>query len=1242
MQKFSKYAYHKIINNDNHNTNKIINRPFNHIFLHYQVIQENIHEKCKFLLTDCKPFNILKDYIVEKKHIANEKWKKEKKTFSHINCKNEVTYYRKNNVDNVSISHNLYASLKNIFVLIDKINRFLVVNNLQKCRNISPCRIVEYNVYINERLYLFCLHVPDEFVNETLHEIEKILRDKDFVELCREIKNLNFNELASFFNIYNNIIGKKYNEQCDNNFKIFFFFQDVEKFILQNLCISIHNIITNANNKIIHNENISKKYSSSNKINFHRMYMEILSILNVLKNNNKLYVNFIDFILFIQFKAVYKHNHHYNYSYSINLIQVIHKVLFSQLNYLYTTKPYEEEEFIYENFFTVLNDNYFYIEKEKFTWNYIEKHYEDIKPYRSLRTTSLGSRDIKKKNIDLDEDRKNKNFSRCVQEKNCSHSENHLYNDGKYYPTQNDNKNELKRSDNKNACYQKKLLNCSEYVNTDDLTYNCKNAYFLINITENEYKRISKGIEDLYLLHYGIILLTIIVKKIKYMENRNALIDEVRILRTVNILMHVNNTKLINLNKLINEKATFLKEFSSIQCGKESLNFLLFVDFIFNTLKNVKYDNKCIKRITQEYDTNKYFLEILSLASIKHYSVKSNIISENEASTDEMEKNEKKIISKINRNINFLTSEIILTFSNYTTSSPYSCNDISCNDDMTTIYMSYIFNDLYFQNNHKIIKFVFSYFLKHFKDINSVLKLNKINIYFQYITIYNFLKLFKNEVNKPSTEYHNVLKMFMECFDNNLYHKVNEDSSFNNIHDNNSDGIFYVDIKIEQYLHFLNKLWYFYFLSKKLITNCEFLSHFNYHFYLTFHMINQYVQKYMNNSELFTIFVNKCINKITGILVIQKYFNIYIEEDLIKHLSKIIYLAHNIISRENKRKILMYILPFIKQPKRNMDNLKNFLIDKEIAQNGVNNILLNNYKKDELHIYKCEKEEKRISFVQQVKSNICEERKKTNFNHNPCNDYEQYEKYNLNEMLLYLGCKKKNIAQIIEKLEKNKNYKINNNELYELLSEHMKECILIKKENVILKNKLNYIVLNFEKFISSYVSGIVSNKSLFMEENGYNHMNSTGCNNIVAKMEECNSILKGEYNTKEGNEMVVVNEDENPHNISIKFDYHQVKVKNEYFYELKKYENQSNIKINNILINMYMYNPHICAKNKNSFISKHKTKQKKMIILPYDTYKNIKKLVIYNDCESVNLFKRLNNSIYLLFLKMKFFFNKTN
>ncbi|SBT79434.1 conserved Plasmodium protein, unknown function [Plasmodium malariae] len=1013
MQKFSKYAYHKIINNDNHNTNKIINRPFNHIFLHYQVIQENIHEKCKFLLTDCKPFNILKDYIEEKKHIANEKWKKEKKTFSHINCKNEVTYYRKNNVDNVSISHNLYASLKNIFVLIDKINRFLVVNNLQKCRNISPCRIVEYNVYINERLYLFCLHVPDEFVNETLHEIEKILRDKDFVELCREIKNLNFNELASFFNIYNNIIGKKYNEQCDNNLKFFFFFQDVEKFILQNLCISIHNIITNANNKIINNENISKKYSSSNKINFHRMYMEILSILNVLKNNNKLYVNFIDFILFIQFKAVYKHNHHYNYSYSINLIQVIHKVLFSQLNYLYTTKPYEEEEFIYENFFTVLNDNYFYIEKEKFTWNYIEKYYEDIKPYRSLRTTSLGSSDIKKKNVDLDED------------------------------------------------------------------------------------------------------------------------------------------------------------------------------------------------------------------------------------TDEMEKNEKKIISKINRNINFLTSEIILTFSNYTTSSPYSCNDISCNDDMTTIYMSYIFNDLYFQNNHKIIKFVFSYFLKHFKDINSVLKLNKINVYFQYITIYNFLKLFKNEVNKPSTEYHNVLKMFMECFDNNLYHKVNEDSSFNNIHDSNSDGIFYVDIKIEQYLHFLNKLWYFYFLSKKLITNCEFLSHFNYHFYLTFHMINQYVQKYMNNSELFTIFVNKCINKITGILVIQKYFNIYIEEDLIKHLSKIIYLAHNIISRENKRKILMYI-PFIKQPKRNMDNLKIFLIDKELAQNGVNNILLNNYKKDELHIYKCEKEEKRISFVQQVKSNICEEGKKTNFNHNPCNDYEQYEKCNLNEMLLYLGCKKKNIAQIIEKLEKNKNYKINNNELYELLSEHMKESILIKKENVILKNKLNYIVLNFEKFISSYVSGIVSNKSLFMKENGYNHMNSTGCNNIVGKMEECNSILKGEYNTKEGNEMVVVNDDENPHNISIKFDYHQVKVKNEYFYELKKYENQSNIKINNILINMYMYNPHICAKNKNSFISKHKTKQKKMIILPYDTYKNIKKLVIYNDYESVNLFKRLNNSIYLFFLKMKFFFNKTN
>ncbi|CRG99884.1 conserved Plasmodium protein, unknown function [Plasmodium relictum] len=1172
MLKFSKYACQKIICSENYITNRIINISNNSLLY---LRTSNRYPKYKFCFRDYKNFNVLKDYIFENRS-DSENIKIEISEFFN---KNQIYYCKKNNIDSLLINENLYTHLKNIFVLIDRINHYLVKQNSFKYRNIYPHGIIENNVYINRKLYLFYLETPSEYKSKISFDIEKILHDRDFLDLCKEIQNLDFYSLTSFLFIYKKLIEHK----CDNC-KTIFFFYEIDKFILQNLCILINNIRSNYFNK--KNRNYEKNIRG-NKLHFYQEYIEILNILNVLKNNKKKYINFINFILYCQYKNIYKHYHHYNYSYSISILHLINEVIFFQLNSSYIN--YNKEKKKSDNFYLVLNNNYFYIQKDKFTWNYIEKYYEDIEPYNN----------------------NNNNINKNLQ--SFFFYDNKDLNNDLYVLKQYDITN-LKH--NKKSTPFKKPLIYEEYSNVDDQKYDCNDACDIIKEVNNEFKFISKDIDCSYLLKYYIILLTIIVKKIKYVENRNVLNDIECVLESVNILMYI-NSKCVDLNKIISEKDTFLRNISSFK-HNESLYFLLFLNFVFNILKNLRYSNNYLK-ISKKYDKNENFFKILSLISNIRYlliinkkdSVNRNF---NEPQIEcenkfliELENIRRNLIKKVNKNLCLLTNEITLMYSNYI--KLIHDNNINYKYNLLN-YISYVFNDLYLQNNYQMKKNILLYFLKHYKNFNSVLVLNKDEIYLQYITIYNFLKLFKNEINESTGEYENVLKMFMECFDNSIYYKLSEDKLMNNCHEK---------YKIKYYLHFLNKLCYFFFLSKKYITNCEFLNQINYHFYLTFYMINQYIEKNMNYSELFTYFVNKCMNKIIVLLVIHKYFNI-LGEDLIKCLVKFMHFTHNIVSNEKKRKILIYIFPYIKEEKHILNNLRYLLINKETA-------LHNTVKKStdspmgESSINKNEKKESNGLYTR-VKNNLCEDKENDLYNET-FSYFKGKKRKDINELS---GDMKMNTTEITKILEKNKDTKLNNNELYILLDLHMKENCLIKKENVLLKNKLNYILLNFENFISSYINVLISQNPICLYEKGLLKVKNKNDCVLTKKKIEINHDCINELNKKK-----------NIASLNIKFDYQQIDVKNEYFYKLKKYENKNYIKINNILINMYMYNPYICVKNKSIFLKKDK-KHKKIIILPYDTYKNIQKLVNYEVNEELNLFKRLQSSICLFFYKLKIFF----
>ncbi|SBT35137.1 conserved Plasmodium protein, unknown function [Plasmodium ovale wallikeri] len=1279
MLKFSKNACHYIIGSENRSNEKIVNISINRLSMRLYLAKGGINTECKFSQTHCKQFTLLKDYMVEKKIIfeGNEKRENER-TYNELDYKRKIISYNENSIDNFFINHNLYASLKNIFLHINKINKAVTETISLKCENVLSHEIVQNNVYINNNLYTFYVEIPNKYINNISLEIEKILQDEEFSELFRKIKDLDLYTSTLLFVLFKQI-GKRYNGKWNKVYTVLFQ-EELENFILQNVRTHISNIIPKGNkNKTEDNApNISKTH---NKVDLHQVYREILNILNILKKEKEKYINYIDFILHTLFKELYRHNRHYNYSYSISLLRVLNDILLFHLNHSCESHKGEKDE--HRTFCTQINNNRFYTQKEKFTWNYIEKNYEDIECIQTVSKLSTGGSITSPSKVDTLDDGTHLRNGNAEADVGKMHVSDHLhpYKDatkctGKFNCV-GDFQNCQRHSDRKEAQVNYDLFSHTYEENCTHV----KSAHSNKNSVRDEGNIASNSKIHSYLSQFCIFLIAIIAKKIKYMENRTVLIDEECMLEGINALLHMHERRRINLDKIINERVPFLKDTTETKGSDEKQRVLQFLNFIFNILKSLKYDHKNAKEMKKEYETYERLFKILSLVSSIRYLLTDNIKNKNatadgtdrqamyvgSASADLAELSQKRIISKINKNITQMSNELILTASNFSCT-PHSHGDIN-REGNVAVYMSYIFNDLYFQNNYQIQNIMFSYFLKHFKNRNSYVEGNKNVIYLEYITIYNFLKLFQKDINESSVKYDTILKIFMDCFDNNLYHKLKDHNFLNN---------FYAEKKkTTYYLHFLNKLCYFYFLAKRFISNREFLSHINYHFYLTVYLINQFIEKNMNNSEFFIRFVNKCINKITIILTVQKYFNLCAEEDLTKCVSNFLQLTHKLITKENKKKLLLYVLPFLKQPKNTENSLKHLLVGKEIElekEKKKEAVKLDTQKKGN----HSKNEEEEHNSCEHVKS-VIYENKQNNLNCNLSN-YEENESTNLSKKGRIV-CVEQNLADFIDILQKKDNFKVNNGELCQLLREHMRQNHLLKKENVILKNKLNYIVLNFENFISSYVRTVPSaNHAFVCHDNGEN-VGSTRVRNMhvrsVSRRNVNRNIVGG---TNLGNTAVELNcpaacepacepacehtckhtcehtcgkgvtggdTDEETHrredapSLSIQFDYHNIDVTNEYFHELRKHENQNYMKINNVLINMYMYNPHICAKNKKILISKEK-KTKKMIILPYDTYKNIKKLVIYEDNEGVNLIKRFHNSVYLFFVKMKFFFCKSS
>ncbi|CXH99565.1 conserved Plasmodium protein, unknown function [Plasmodium berghei] len=1219
MLKFSKYFYSNIVNIGNIKGKQIINIYVHNLILGYYLIENKYYTKCKYAIIHFKNFNFLKDYINERTDtltFTNHKEYQEK----HINNKQNIFYNKENNNYHVIVNPIIYSQLKNIFQIIHKTNTSILQNILTKYKNVIPIQhhqIIKSNICIYKNQYLFYLQIPNEYINIILPEIQLHFKKEKTIGIFKQINNLDIYALISLFHIHTNVM-KNVNtirgnyvstDRVEFHGLVSVSLSDkMTSFILNNLCVQIDKFFSNFKTKEIN--------TTMNKSGFHKIYLELLDILNILIIEINKYIKFINFILNILLKSFHKYKHHYNYTYSVNLLNTLNQIIPFHMHSLYLVSSNEED--ISNTFIKKIENNYFYIQKENFTWNNINKYYGEINP-----------------NNYLSEIKNEKAFISYSMD--------------------------------------------TEYWNDQfiHLNYNIENNKFWTQ--------------------YCIILVTIIVKKIKYVMHRNVLIDEIYVLEAINTLLHIKNKQVLNLDTLIDTKAPFLKNLyadklenskgtdidapKKNECSEKKNNFLLFLNFSFNMLKNLRYNNTSLKNlVSKNKDRVEIFLKIISLISNIKYLLTSNInkctsknsmenvIAVNDHFIKRQNENIKnaKVINTLKKNINLFCNEIVLAFSNYhTMSKSFSTDFLSCTSQKNVaMYMSYIFNDIYFQNNSQIKNIILNHFLKHYNILNSNLETyNKKYIYLQYITIYNLIKLFHNDINNTSPNLYNiVLNIFMECFNNNTCYNLKNDKI---------SSISYKKQKINYYLHMLNKLCYFYFLSKKYITNLEFLNHINHNFYLTFHLISQYIEKNINTQDYFTNFINKCANKIIIILTVHKFFNIY-SEDLNMCVSNFIQLTHEYITKENKKKFILYIIPFLKFPKSLTDNLKRLLINadtnffeevniqKEITgekQLAFQNNNLRNFNQEDISCVECEKNESNLFKNEQIVSNNAEGvnvnnedifRNKQNDLGNIFLNYFKEHNY-ANQNVYPVSHIEKDLTELIENLGKNKNFQINNNTLYKILNEYMKENKLIKKENIILKNKLNFIVLNFEQFISSYINSISSNNSttstptnnstifhckenisaintLIMNKSGKTIEKDINKNMVVGKndtiQEKANYYKYDKDNVNKIKNMSTA--------LQIQFDYHYVNAKNEYFNELKKYENKNYIKVNNILLNMYMYNPYISAKNN----------KKKLIILPYDTYKNIKKLVCEGN-EGANVFKRFHNSVYFFFDKLMIFFCKT-
>ncbi|EUD65723.1 hypothetical protein C922_03971 [Plasmodium inui San Antonio 1] len=1219
MQKLSKYVCHKvIIGKEKRNCHRLIVTAVGPSII--PTTPKCItRRKSGPTPTDRKAYSLLRDYMVERYHESRQKSPlyDRNESINFIETSNpgrrEILHHRKDVVDIVHIDRNIFTSLKNVLSLIDRINTRVVQNGLAastQIRTPSSNGMLQTRAVINEKEYLFCVEVGEDSTDESAHlrrnscpEKFPPCDDEDLAHLKREIQGLDFFALSSLLRVYQKIVRKKYDPHEGNLSRAPFPFNRVENFILKTLCSHIDNLLQRKNNRKGETVENNLQETPSGKAPFRAIYWEVLNILQSLTHNKGEYIDVINRVLYAQFKIVDKHRHHYNYAFSVALLPVINEVLLYQSTRL-GSPPTGEGDFHHPAFFATIGGNPLHMQKEAFTWGYIEENYQkgELSVYRS--GSPMG--DEQSRNIDTPQ-------------------------------------------------------------NSADLI--CPP----IETVQKESNPPADVAKFSYLQQYSITLLSIIAKKIKYMEKRNHVHDLGIILEGINTLLHVRSSSGEEISSLINRRVEFLKDVISKDKDhptgvSQNVYLLVFLDFIFNFLKNVKFRPKSsIPRMTKKGEyLGDHFLKILCLcSSIRqiltsgirrndsrkgHHQRGPSVVCTNDAPlyADQASK----LISRVNKNIGLLISEVILNAPNY--GSPTRLES----SHLPNAYMAYLLNDVYLQSNSQVKKMTLSHFVKKKESSHWGSQPGERQIYLEYITLHNFVKIFKGDINQAEgkraerrdaerkdteTEIENSVEKVFPFFRTFLENCTNMHRGQNDATEMSRDH------QMKQLLHGINKLCYFYALCKRHITNANFVALANCNFYFAFSIINCHIEKCLNRSGLFfPHFVNMCVQKISVIVGTLKCFGLPAEEDLANCLSKFITLTHLCMTEENRKSLLLYVLPYVERSRKDVDKLEQLLMDTQVPS------LSGEEGKDECtpageSKSSCEDAQQTSEVYCGKKPSSCTHIEKSQSDDTPLRTHQ-----NLHQM-------EKRIAEVlstfeekqISPIESKKMYELLNELLQELRQEHVRGSFLLRKENQILRNKLNYILLNFDSFIKTHITEVVTQQEwLFTHHDDEGELAQTGKGCLRVALHPA-VHMRGEATTEGDNNSIGgvpekdVDEtapgDDHPHGqakLGLHFDYGHVSAKNEYFRQLQKYEREDYQKINNVLINMYLCNPYICSKSKDVVLSSGKS-QKRVIILPQDTYRNIHKLFVAGKGdEGLKLMRRVHSSVHLFFIRVKFFFSR--
>ncbi|CAA9988026.1 conserved Plasmodium protein, unknown function [Plasmodium knowlesi strain H] len=1224
MQKLSKNVCRKvIIGGEKSNSHRVITTAAG-LAIIPTTLKSIIWTKSGPTGTDRKAYTLLRDYMVERNHEGKQNSalynRNENNDFIESNGpgRREILHHRKDAIDIVHMDRDIYTSLKNVFSLIDSINTQVVQNGLAiNTQSGTPTRngILQTRALINEKEYLFCVELGEDSTVGNAHLRrnicpEKFTRydDEDLLHLKREIQGVDFFALSALLRIYQKIVRKKYNPHEGNPSRVPFPFNRLEMFILQTVCSHIDNLLQRKNNRKDDALGNHLQESPRSKAPFRAIYWEVLNILQTLIHNKGEYIDFINRVLYTQFQLVDKHKHHYNYAFSVALLPVINEVLLYQSTGL-GSPPTEEGNSSPSALFATIGGKPLHMQKEAFTCEYIEENYRKI----NLPANKSDSPTDDEPSRDID-------------------------------TPQNSGEDQLS-AEGRQSCAD---IFCSP-----------------LKSVRNEFNPPTDGANISHLQQYSISLLSIIAKKIKYMEKRNHIHDLGLILEGVNTLLHVRSICGEHLCILINPRVEFLKDVISKDKDNstgvsQEMYILLFLDYIFNFLKNFKFGSKSIHWMIKKGEyLEDYFVKILCLSSSIRQILTSgrrssdsrggphhhgpNVVCTSDAPLYRDQAS--KVISRVNKNIGLLISEAILSAPNYGLPTRLESNHI------LNAYMAYLLNDVYLQNNSEMKKIILSHFVKKNELLHWVSQPCEGKIYLEYITLYNFVKIFKGNINQSERkdaervetaerESENFVEKIFPLFRTFLENCIKMNGGENDATEMS------LDHQMKQLLHGLNKLCYFYVLCKRHITNSNFVALANCNFYVAFSIINWHIEKCLNRSELFLPhFVNMCVEKISVIVGTLKCFGLPAEEDLANCLSKFITLTHVCMTEENKKNLLFYVLPYVQRAKKDVGKLETLLVGTEVSSPG-----------DPEGKNECIPAEESPTICEDAEriGNVhCEKKASVdmNFEKKTSDDTPLPTHQNLHHM-------EKRIEEILAIYEEKQIFPIDSKKMYELLHElqheHIRGSLLLRKENQILRNKLNYIFFNFDSFIKAHITQVVAEQEWVVAHHDEEEQLAESGKNL-ASVELHPAVDMLGKDTEEGDNSIggvsaknvkeTVPGGDHPDGqpkLGLHFDYGHVSAKNEYFRQLQKYEREDYKKINNVLINMYLCNPYIYSKSKDVVVSSGKS-PKKVIILPQDTYRNIHKLAVARESsDGLKILRRVHNSVYLFFIRVKFFFSRLN